>query len=230
MPAAALRTPATTRPPPTAAPRTPAGRAPHPIRLVTPRLVLRPATPADLPALASVFASNPAFLRTMGTGLRSFDLADADRYLAAETGRANGQCLALVERATGAVVGSAALVVPNPSDGVPWVGLLIIRADRQNRGLGRETATAVERTLARDGWPEVRLAVLASNPRARRFWERLGYRELDGCWRAYNGRARAGVTLAKALASARAGAGSTDRPGASHRGRQVSSRRGALVR
>ncbi len=161
--------------------------------------MLRAATPADLAALAAVFASNRAYLRTMGTSLRPFDLADAERYLASETTRANGHCLAVVERATGEVVGSAATVVPNPSDGVPWVGLLIIRADRQNRGLGREAATAIERVLARDGWREVRLAVLASNPRARRFWERLGYRELDGCWRGYDGRAGAGATLARPL-------------------------------
>lgn len=140
----------------------------------------------------------------MGTRLRGFDLADAERYLAVEAGRANGHCLALVERATGSVMGSASLVVPNPADGVPWIGLLIIRADRQNRGLGREAAVALERTLARDGWPEVRLAVLAANPRARRFWERLGYRQIDGCWRAYDGRARAGATLGKTLLPTRA--------------------------
>lgn len=162
-----------------------------------------------------MFHSNPAFLRTMGTGLRGFDVADAERYLDAEAGRVNGQCLALVERVTGSLVGSAALAVPNPADGVPWIGLLIIRADRQNRGLGREAATAIERTLARDGWPEARLAVLAANPRARRFWERLGYRELDGCWRAYDGRARAGVTLSKALTRGHAVTRPSDQPGAS---------------
>jgi GNAT superfamily N-acetyltransferase len=95
-------------------------------------------------------------------------------------------------------------MVPNPADGIPWIGLLIVHAGRQGRGLGREAVRAIERRLARDGWPELRLAVLASNPRARRFWERLGYRQVDGCWRAYDGRARAGATLGKAIGRRRA--------------------------
>jgi RimJ/RimL family protein N-acetyltransferase len=135
----------------------------------------------------------------MGAGVGHYDVAEAQRYLETEGGRTNGQALVLVERDSGAVIGSAALLVPNPADGIPWIGLLILRADRQGRGLGREAATAIERRLARDGWAEVRLAVLATNPRARRFWERLGYRQVDGCWRAYDGRARAGATLGKVL-------------------------------
>jgi RimJ/RimL family protein N-acetyltransferase len=183
----------------------PGGDGSH-FRLVTERLLLRPAAVVDLSALVAVFRSNPAYLRTMGAGFGRFDSADAERYLGTETGRANGACLVLVERATRAVIGSAALTVPNPADGIPWIGLLIIRSDCQGRGLGREAATAIERRLARYGWPEVRLAVLASNPRARRFWERLGYRQVDGPWRAYDGRARAGATLGKALTRRRASA------------------------
>ena len=155
--------------------------------------------PGDVAALAAIFASNPGFLRSSWAVNGPFGAAEASRYLAAEVGRRSGVCLSVVERASRQVVGTAALLVPNPADGVPWIGLLILRADRQGLGLGSEAATALARALAREGWPAVRLAVALGDLRARRFWERLGYRELAGAPRPYDGRERATVTLARRL-------------------------------
>ena len=186
-----------------------APRAITPLRpLATCRLVLRPAVPGDEPALAAVFASNPGFLRSSWPVTGPFDAAEASRYLAAEAGRQNGVCLSIVERTSRQVVGTAALLVPNPADGVPWIGLLILRADRQGLGLGTEAAAAMERWLARAGRPAVRLAVARGEIRARRFWERLGFRELAGAPRPYDGRERTTVVLAKRL-----GGSVTGRPG-----------------
>ncbi len=171
-----------------------------PTRLVTRRLTLHRASQAEAPALAVVFASNSEFLRTSWACHQTFDAAEAARHLEMESQRENGLCLSIVERATHRVIGLAVLQVPNPVDSVPWIGLLIVAADRQDEGFGSEAAWALERLLARQGWPEVRLNVLVANPRARRFWERLGYRELQGAWRAYNGQRQATVTLGKLLA------------------------------
>jgi RimJ/RimL family protein N-acetyltransferase len=172
-------------------------------RLVTPRLVLRRACVADRPALAAVFASNRRFVAaTWGDILGPFTIADAARYLAVETARENGTCLALVERAKGDVVGTVALLLPNPADGVPWIGILVLRSDRQGRGLGREAVTALEDALARAGWPQVRLAVRVADAPARRFWEAVGYRAVPDMTRPYDGRERATITLCHALTGA----------------------------
>jgi RimJ/RimL family protein N-acetyltransferase len=168
-------------------------------RLVTRRLRIRRARWADALALAEVFSSNPEFLRTSWAIRGGFDAAAAARYVDMESRRQNGLCLTVIERATHRIVGSAALLVPNPADGVPWIGLLIIAGDHQGAGLGAEAAQALERFLAERGWAEVRLGVLIANPRARRFWERLGYREMCGAWRCYNHVGVAGVMLSKPL-------------------------------
>jgi RimJ/RimL family protein N-acetyltransferase len=134
-----------------------------PTRLLTRRLTLHRARQAEAPALAAVFASNLEFLRASWACHQPFDAAEAARYLETESQRENGLCLSIVERATRRVIGMAALLVPNPADGVPWIGLLIVAADRQDAGLGGEAASALERLLERQGWPEVRLNVLVAN-------------------------------------------------------------------
>lgn len=65
--------------------------------------------------------------------------------------------------------------LPEHTDGSLWIGLLMVRADLVNRGLGKQ----VYRNLASDylsGARTIRLAVLEQNTKAKRFWESLGFR------------------------------------------------------
>ena len=105
-----------------------------------------------------IFNSNPDYLEA-SDGKHVFDRGDVERYLYAESSRENGRCLAIRFRETGALVGTAALLIPHPS-GYPWIGLLILDSDHQRRGLGRETAAAIEDDLHGQGWNELRLSVL----------------------------------------------------------------------
>lgn len=64
-----------------------------------------------------------------------------------------------------------------PDPARAFVGLLLVRGDRQGRGIGRRV---VEELLAGVGrkWPEVewlRLAVVDTNAGVAGFWERLGF-------------------------------------------------------
>ncbi len=77
--------------------------------------------------------------------------------------------------ATDEVVGCAAMLLPNPDDELPWIGLLLIDADHQRHGLGSEVGSAIDDFLLGAGWKRVRLNVLTAQPDARRFWEQLGY-------------------------------------------------------
>ena len=163
------------------------------------RILLRRTSAADVPALVGVLASNLAELPLAGIAAGHVDRSACAGLLAAEMAREHATCLTLIERATGRAIGLAILVVPNPADRVPWISLLIVAADRQNLGLGTEAARALERNLAADGWHEVRLGVIAGNCAALRFWKRLGFRELPGGWRAYNGTPRTTITLSRRL-------------------------------
>lgn len=157
-----------------------------PVHIRTRRLVLRRVTRGDRDNLACLFESNAESFRICWPLRDQFDSASAERYVDVESGRRNGVCLAIVERATSRIIGSAALLMPNPVDRVPWIGVLVIEADRQRMGFGSEAAEVIEQLAASLGWSEIRVNVLAANSGARRFWERLGYREVPGTWRAYD--------------------------------------------
>ena len=77
--------------------------------------------------------------------------------------------------------GSAAvwldLLDRNPSDGHPWIGLLMVERSFQRSGLGRESAAAAAQLLASRA--AVRAGVLPGNEGALVFWEGLGYTEVD---------------------------------------------------
>lgn len=77
------------------------------------------------------------------------------------------------------LAGVVALLDEHPVDGFPWIGLLLVDARRQRRGLGRAVAEEVHERLRRAGRPGVRLAVLVNNPAALAFWTRLDYAEID---------------------------------------------------
>ncbi len=125
------------------------------------------------------------------------------RVLAIEQARSTARWLCIVERRSGRIVGMASLQVPNPSDGVPWIGLLVLHRDAQGRGLGTETVRAIEARLRRLGWFDIRLCVHRANAGALRFWARLGYRPARDAWRAYDISPASMTILSKAIAAGR---------------------------
>lgn len=152
----------------------------HPIQTL--RVRVSPVGEAEQPdKFLELFNSNPDFIEASEpfTGRRTYELADAEMYLAQETSRENSRCLAVRLLETDALVGTACLLVPHDREPYPWIGLLLIHHDYQGQGLGAEVAGVLEETLIGEGWSEVRLSVLQANPDARRFWERLGYAVFD---------------------------------------------------
>jgi RimJ/RimL family protein N-acetyltransferase len=142
----------------------------------TPRLLLTN-VPADFDAaeLLPVFNSNPGFLASSGYS-PPFTQSDVEMYLMTETQAENSQCLLIRLRDNLQIIGTAAIRVPNPKDGLPWIGLLLVEASRQRQGIGREAALAIEHRLADEAWSCVRLFALQANPDAKAFWESLDYR------------------------------------------------------
>jgi hypothetical protein len=105
-------------------------------------------------------------------------LSVARDYLAEELARPCGRCL-VVRDPEGVVIGTVSLLVPHPREPYPWIGLLLIDGTRHGEGLGTATADIVERQLSVEGWPEVRIGVLESNPSSPTFWTSRGYAAYD---------------------------------------------------
>ena len=81
-------------------------------------------------------------------------------------------------RGQNGLVAVAAILRDYPSDGVWYLGFLIVDAAARGKGIGRSIYDVIERWAADRGAQEIRLAVLEANGAAERFWRSLGYREL----------------------------------------------------
>lgn len=146
--------------------------------LETPRLVLAEVTPELLPELLQVFTSNPFYVG-MTEGPEGYDLAKLQRdwQLAAATpGR---HMWAICRKCDGAAVGMVDFLQENPSDGLPWIGLLIIRGELQGQGYGTEALEALFDHFRRDrGWKALRIGVIAQNAPALAWWQRRGFKPI----------------------------------------------------
>ena len=151
------------------------------VSLRTDRLTLAEAGPDDVDGLLAVALSNPEFLATHeGSGGEpgAFDRSMLERDLAVADLDPQRHSLVL-RRDDGEVVGWVDLLDEHPRDGVPWIGLLELRADVQRQGLGREAAQEVARWYAERGASAIRVGVDEGNDDGGAFWRALRYRPVD---------------------------------------------------
>lgn len=76
------------------------------------------------------------------------------------------------------LVGVLELVPGYPGEGDWWIGLVLLRPDHRGRGLGLEVVEEVARWIVAEGGCSVWLCVQEQNPRARVFWQRMGFEEV----------------------------------------------------
>jgi ribosomal protein S18 acetylase RimI-like enzyme len=140
---------------------------------------IRPAVPADLPAIARV--------HTRARGEAYKDLVPAEALHAVDADalarwweqrwsyeRATHR-LAVAQDAAGAVVGFT-YVGPSPEAGAAELYAIHVDPDRQGGGIGRALMVSALASLATLGAARAVLWVLAGNAPARRFYERGGWR------------------------------------------------------
>ncbi|MET7702510.1 GNAT family N-acetyltransferase [Streptomyces sp. NPDC005485] len=147
------------------------------------RLDSLPLTPDhDIPApllteLTALYASQREFQSLSGDFPDPDDIRPEQVAAALAEELANPHVDVLLARAAGRLVGVAITLAhhPDPADPDPWIGLLLVSADEQRKGYGRELATLVENRFQSAGRTAVRLAVLDNNPKALTFWTSLGY-------------------------------------------------------
>lgn len=143
------------------------------------RLRIHEAEAGDLPALLVVYQSNPAFVAHQEgargeAGYFDLEMLQRDWWLARMMpGR---HMLAICDNATGAAVGIADFIEEHPEDGMPWLGALVIAANRQRQGLGSEAYACLASIFReRYHWPALRIGVGIWNTDALAFWKRLGF-------------------------------------------------------
>ncbi|MFI8517583.1 GNAT family N-acetyltransferase [Streptomyces sp. NPDC085481] len=137
-------------------------------------VVLRPVTEDDVPALRPMF-DDPEIGRLTGLHTR-FDDAALRAWYGSRGAQDDRLDLAVVERATGAVVGEAVLNEWDPANESCAFRICLTPAGI-GRGLGTEaTRLIVDHAFEGLGLHRVWLEVYAFNPRARRAYEKAGFR------------------------------------------------------
>jgi RimJ/RimL family protein N-acetyltransferase len=125
-----------------------------------------------------VHLSNPGYLAlTEGSAGEPsrFDLEMLRRDLALAALTPGRHVTGLFDRERGQAVGVLDWLEENPSDGLPWVGLVMIRADRQRKGLATEAFAALAERLRASGAAAVRAGVVERNEAGRALARKLGF-------------------------------------------------------
>jgi RimJ/RimL family protein N-acetyltransferase len=136
-----------------------------------------------LTGLLPVYLSNPDYVNiTEGSADRPghYDLVmlQRDWQVAAIT---PGRIMAGVYlRKSQTPVGILDILDKNPSDGLPWIGLLMIHGKHQRLGYARETYLRIARFFREEKNATIlRIGVIAENQPAHAFWASLGFQEVE---------------------------------------------------
>lgn len=150
---------------------------PSPMELETERLVLKEAEPADLEHMYHVFSSNPDFLEIRpdiaATG--GYDLASVRRYWEGARLDPRRHVLAVLDGETNETIGLIDFVTESPTDGYPWIGLVLVHRSRQRHGIGTEAVATVAAHLRAEGHPAVRMAAIEGNEAGLAFAGSVGF-------------------------------------------------------
>lgn len=141
-------------------------------------VLLRPVVPDDAPAMLDALV-DPDVLRLTGSHgtLTPDDLEPMREWYATRAGHDDRLDLAVVDRATGQYVGEVVLNDLDPANN-SCSFRIALGAKGQNRGFGTEACRLVlAYAFERVGLHRIGLEVYAFNPRARRVYEKVGFRQ-----------------------------------------------------
>ncbi|MFJ8631564.1 GNAT family N-acetyltransferase [Streptomyces sp. NPDC093568] len=138
------------------------------------KALLRPFTKEDVAGMARIL-SDPEVIRLTGSPREEFGLDELRAWYESRNDQADRLDLALVDRASGELVGEAVLNDWD-KDNRSCNFRILIGPDGRDRGLGTEAVRLiVGHGFEQLGLHRVSLHVLSHNPRARRAYEKAGF-------------------------------------------------------
>ena len=145
----------------------------HMVLFETDRLELREVSDGDCEPLLAVYEGNPDYL-ALTEGAASYDLEKLRRELAIARMTPGRHTPAIVDKQSGVLVGVLDWLEESPSDCCPWLGLVMVRADFQRRGIAVEAVNGLASHLRAQGLGVLRAGVIDRNPAGRAVVRRLG--------------------------------------------------------
>lgn len=107
-------------------------------RFETERAIIRELSEADLEPILLVYQSNRGYIALTEGHEGAYDLRRLQLEFALANATPGRRFTGVFLRPNGEAVGVLDWMLENPTDGKLWVGLLMIRADRQRQGLAEE--------------------------------------------------------------------------------------------
>jgi RimJ/RimL family protein N-acetyltransferase len=138
------------------------------------RVTLRELVRNDLPAVLAVYNSNPGYNR-LRNGTPAYILEELTAEYNEMLPHPGGKWLAICSDET--LIGVSHVSVDHSGNGKSWIGLFLLHADWQRKGLGKEAVTLLENWLRSEGSTQIHTGVIAQNEPALRFWGALGYEQ-----------------------------------------------------
>lgn len=135
---------------------------------------LRETQRSELSALLDVYNSNPGYNR-LRNGSDAVTLTEVAAEYESTLDIPTGHWLTVA--AGDRIIGVMHIIVSNPSDRKSWISLLLLHADFQRKGYGREAVRLAEAYFAQAGGQHVHHGVMALNEPALLFWGKLGYEQ-----------------------------------------------------
>jgi RimJ/RimL family protein N-acetyltransferase len=153
----------------------------------SPRFAIAPLTADDLDEALAVYDSQPEYQAIVEgsagqPGYYDLGMLQRDWSIAQITPERTFAGMRLHE--SRALVGLLDWLDPNPNDGLPWIGLILVARPHERLGYARE---AVEELIAHAGWPLVREAVIADNGAGLALARSLGFEQYGETERALAG-------------------------------------------
>lgn len=133
----------------------------------------------DLPVLQAFFDANPEYFLTLGGKPAAPDEARTEFEGRPPAGMPYGEVVMIgfVDQ-SGSLAGMASVVSNLLADDVWHIGLYIVASRLHGTGAASAWYRALEGWMVGRGAKWLRLGALAANPKAGRFWEKMGYAEV----------------------------------------------------
>ena len=147
------------------------------------RILARPVTEADAPAVEGIYEANLDLLVLLD---RVHDPLVLARNFTQGLNVPKGcppsglHNLLLCDAGNGGPLGLLSLYLGYPVRDVAYIGELFLHTDHQRTGLGREICQRLEEALRHGTARRMRVGVSLNNWNALRFWIRLGYTHVTG--------------------------------------------------
>jgi len=152
----------------------------------TGRCAVRELVEDDLAQIFDVYASDPAYLElTSGASGEPgrFDLDMLGRDFAVARAMPGRHLAGVYETTSGEPVGVLDWMEENASDGKPWLGLVLVRADRRRQGIAREVVEGLLDELRGAGADSLRAAVVVRNEPGLAFARALEFEPVVTTWK-----------------------------------------------